>query len=203
MGGMNASIRRDAFLKLNPDFKQQSLQIYLNKNSKSDVFINKLKSDYGDSISATVDMDKTLEQGMGTYLSIVSKLGIGMMVITLVVVILVLYFVINSSVIRKKRELGIQKAIGFTTFQLMNQLSLGFLSPIMIGVLLGSAAGITLTNPFMSVAMSAMGIMKANFIIMTSWITLLGVALVIVSYFTSMLITYRIRKISAYALVSE
>lgn len=175
----------------------------MNKNSKSDVFINKLKSDYGDSISATVDMDKTLKQGMGTYLSIVSKLGIGMMVITLVVVILVLYFVINSSVIRKKRELGIQKAIGFTTFQLMNQLSLGFLPPIMIGVLLGSAAGITLTNPFMSVAMSAMGIMKANFIIMTSWITLFGVALVIVSYLTSMLITYRIRKISAYALVSE
>lgn len=116
MGGMNASIRRDGFLKLTPDLKQQSLQIYLNKNSKSDV-------------------DKTLELGMGTYVSIVLKLGIGMIVITLVVVILVLYFVINSSVLRR--------------------------------------------------------------------ITLFGVALVIVSYLTSMLITYRIRKISAYALVSE
>ncbi|OKP83499.1 hypothetical protein A3844_21930 [Paenibacillus helianthi] len=203
MGGMNASIRWDGILKVNPDFKQQSLQIYLNKNSKADEFVNKLESDYGDSIVTSVDMDKIMDDGMGMYISIVSKLGMGMMVITIVVVILVLYFVIISSVIRKKRELGIQKAIGFTTFQLMNQLSLGFLPPIIIGVLFGSAVGITLTNPLMSVAMRAMGIMKAQFVIATSWISLFGVALVVVSYCTSMLITYRIRKISAYALVSE
>lgn len=55
----------------------------------------------------------------------------------------------------------------------------------------------------MSVAQRAMGITKANFIITPVWIALFGVAIVIVSYITSMLITYRIRKISAYALISE
>jgi putative ABC transport system permease protein len=203
MGGMNMSIRRDGMLKLNPDFKQQSLQIYLNNGSKSDEFVEMLKQDYGDSLASVIDMNKLMEQGMGMYVSVVSKLGIAMMVITVVVVILVLYFVINSSVIRKKRELGIQKAIGFTTFQLMNQLSLGFLPPIILGVLIGSAAGVTQTNTIMSVAQRTMGIMKANYIILNSWVALFGVALIIISYLTSMLITYRIRKISAYALVSE
>ncbi|WP_438447064.1 ABC transporter permease [Gorillibacterium sp. sgz5001074] len=203
MGGMNASIRRDGMLQLNPAFKQQSLQIYLNSGSKADEFVKMLERDYGDSLNSAIDMDKTLEQGMGMYTSIVSKLGTTMMAITIVVVILVLYFVINSSVIRKKRELGIQKAIGFTTLQLMNQLSLGLLPPILIGVVIGSAVGITQTNAIMSVAQRAMGIMKAQYIITTSWISLFGVALVLVSYLTSMLITYRIRKISAYALVSE
>lgn len=202
-GGMNASIRRDGMIKLDPNFKQQTLQIYLNTDVKAVEFVKKLEKLYGDSLITTIDMDRGMEQFIGIYTSIVSKVGIAMLVITIFVVILVLYFVINSSVIRKRRELGIQKAIGFTTLQLMNQLSLGLLPPIIIGVFIGSIAGITQTNTIMSVMQRSMGIMKAHYIIMTSWIALFGVALVIVSYITSMLITYRIRKISAYALVSE
>ena len=203
MGGMNASVRRDGILKLNSNFDQRTLQIYLNTDVKADEFVNKLEDDYGDSLVSTFDMDKLMEQGIAMYTSIVSKVGIVMLVITIIVVILVLYFVINSSIVRKRRELGIQKAIGFTTLQLMNQLSLGLLPPVMIGVIIGSLIGISETNTIMSVAQRSMGIMKANYIIMTSWIALFGVALVVVSYITSMLITYRIRKISAYALVSE
>jgi putative ABC transport system permease protein len=203
MGGLNASIRHDGILKLNPDFKQVSLQIYLNKDVKADEFVKELEDIYGDSIVKTVNMDKEFKQGMGMYTSIISKLGIAILVVTILVIVLVLYFVINSLVTRKKRELGIQKAVGFTTLQLMNQLSLGFLPPIVTGVLIGSILGITQTNAIMSAAQRGMGIMKANYIITPLWIALFGVAVVIFSYIISMFITYRIRKISAYALVSE
>jgi putative ABC transport system permease protein len=203
MGGMNASMRLDSMMKLNPNFKQQSLQIYLNKDVNTGEFVKDIKNIYGESLLSAIDMDKIMGEGTGVYIAIVSKVGIAILVVTIVVVILVLYFVINSSVTRKKRELGIQKAIGFTTYQLMNQLSLGFLPPIIIGVSIGSVVGIIQTNAIMSVAQRAMGIMKANYIITPVWIALFGVAIVIVSYVTSMLITYRIRKISAYALVSE
>ena len=203
MGGMNVSIQLDGMIKLNPDFKQQSLQIYLNKNENADEIVQKIKTLYGDVLMSATDMDKIMEQGTGVYIAIVSKVGIAILVVTILVVILVLYFVINSSVTRRKRELGIQKAIGFTTFQLMNQLSFGFLPPIIVGVCIGSMLGIMRTNAIMSVAQRAMSIMKANYIITPGWIALFGVAIVIVSYVTSMLITYRIRKISAYALVSE
>jgi putative ABC transport system permease protein len=140
---------------------------------------------------------------MGIYSSIVCKVGVAMLVVTVLVVMLVLYFVINALVIRKKHELGIQKAVGFTTFQLMNQLSLGFLPPIITGILLGSLLGMTQTNALMSIAQRGMGVMRAHYIITPLWIALFGVAIVILSYLTSMLITYRIRKISAYQLVSE
>jgi putative ABC transport system permease protein len=203
MGGMNASVTRDGIVKINPNFKQQNLQIYLDKDTKADEFVKKLKNTYGDYILVAIDMDRDIELGMGIYTSIVSKVGVAMLVVMILVVILVLYFVISSSVIRRKRELGVQKAIGFTTFQLMNQLSLGFLAPIIIGVFTGSVIGITQTNAIMSDAQRAMGIMKANYIVAPAWIALFGIAIVIVSYVTSMLITYRIRKISAYALVSE
>lgn len=203
-GGLSIiSIRRDGILKLDPDFEQQNLQIYLNKNIKSTDFREEIEELYGDSIVKTVDMDKEFQQGMGLYTSVVSKVGVTIMVVTILVVILVLYFVINSSVIRKKQELGIQKALGFTTLQLMNQLSLGFLPPIITGVLLGSLLGMTQTNGIMTLTQKAMGIMRAHYIITPIWITLFGAGIVIVSYGFSMLITYRIRKISAYGLVSE
>lgn len=204
MGGLSiVSIRHDGILKLNPDFKQQSLQIYLNKGAKSAEFKEKIEGLYGDTIPEVIDMDKEFQQGMGLYTSVVSKVGVVIMVVMILVVILVLYFVMNSSIIRKKHELGIQKALGFTTLQLMNQISIGFLPPIVTGVILGSLLGMTQTNAIMTVVQGVMGIMRANYIITPLWIALLGVAIVLVSYTISMLITYRIRKISAYGMVSE
>jgi putative ABC transport system permease protein len=203
MGGMNSSVTLDGILKLNPDFKQSNLNIYLKDGEDAGAFVKKLDTQYKDSFLYTMDMDKNMELGAGVYITIVSKVGIAILTITLAVVILVLYFVINSSVVRRKRELGIQKAIGFTTLQLMNQLSLSFLPPIILGVCIGSILGITQTNVIMTVAQSGMGISKANFIITPGIITLFGAAIVIISYFTSLLITYRIRRISAYALVTE
>jgi putative ABC transport system permease protein len=203
MGGLNSSITYEGMLKLNPEFKQQTLNLYLKKGENAGKFVDKLDKLYGDALVYYLDVDKNMELGAGVYISIVSKVGIAILVITIAVVILVLYFVINSSVVRKKRELGIQKALGFTTFQLMNQLSLSFLPPIIFGVCIGILIGITQTNVIMSMAQSGMGIKEANFIITPVSITLFGLAIVIISYVTSMMITYRIRKISAYALVCE
>lgn len=203
MGGTNVFLTHGGMLRLNPDFKQQDLQVYLKKGFKSSQCIKDLNKKYGALLAQTIDVDKFLQQGIGSYTSILSKVGIVTFAVTMLVVILVLYFVINSSIIRQKRELGIQKAIGFTTFQLMNQISLSFLPPVTIGVILGSILGITQVNTLMSVAERSGGVMKADYIITPGWITLCSAAIVIVSYLTSLLITYRIRKISAYALVSE
>lgn len=197
------SITRDGILHLDPGFKQQNLHIYINQDVKSSEFVVELKELYGDSLIETIDMDKEFKQGLALYTSIVSKVGIAIMAVTILVVMLVLYFVINSSVIRKKHELGIQKAFGFTTLQLMNQLSLGLMPPIVVGVTLGSLLGMTQTNAIMTLTQKTMGIMRANYIITPLWITLFGAGILIVSYSISMLITYRIRKISAYELVNE
>lgn len=203
MGPLKVSIRRDGILKLNPNFKQQNLQIYLNKGVNTAEFIEVLKSLFGDSIMTVIDADKSMEQAMGVYISIVSKVGIAILVITIAVVVFVLHLIINSAIIRRKRELGIQKAIGFTTFQLMNQVSFGFMPPVIIGVIIGTIVGMTQGNRIMSIAQRSMGIMKANYIINTFWIASFSIAIVIISYITSMLITYSIRKISAYKLVSD
>jgi ABC-type transport system, involved in lipoprotein release, permease component len=204
MGGLNISLLASDYKRLNPEFKHQSLYIYLEKGTDAEKFVKKLESKFDKSILlSAINFDKGMEEGMASYQKIVAAMGVAMLVITLFVVTLVLYFVISSSVIRKKRELGIQKAIGYTTYQLMNQLSISFTIPIMIGAVIGTLLGAFYTNPMMSLSMKSMGIMKAGFIVDPYWVVSFGAATIVFSYLLSMLITWRIRKISAYALVTE
>lgn len=203
MAGMTAFITHSGMLKLSPSYKQQLLQVYLNKGYKSGDFLKKLTAKYGKAITGTIDMDKAFEQGMGAYTSMLAQVGIVTLIINILVVMLVLYLVINSAIIRRKREIGIQKAIGFTTFQLMNEISLGFLPSVITGAVIGVILGITQTNTVMSNVQRSMGIMKAFYIITPGLIILFNIAVVIFSYLISMFITFRIRKITAYSLVSE
>jgi putative ABC transport system permease protein len=204
MGGLNSSILAEDFKRLNPDYKQQALYIYLDKGYSAAVFIEELTSQLDKEILlGAINFDDELAEGMASYQNIVAAMGLAMLVITLVVVALVLYFVISSSVIRKRRQLGIQKAIGFTTFQLMNQLAVSFTVPIILGAVIGSLLGAFYTNPLMSVTMRSMGVMKARFIVDPYWVIAFGVATILFSYVLSLMITWRIRKISAYALVTE
>ena len=204
MGGMNASMLTEDYTRLNPDFKPQALYIYLNEGTSATKFTKQLEKQFDkETMPATIDFDKMLADGMESYRAIVEIMGIAMLIITLLVVTLVLYFMISSSVIRRKKELGIQKAIGFTTFQLMNQMSIIFALPVVIGAAIGSIAGAFGTNPMMSVVMRSAGVMKAGFIVSPPLVVLFGAGTVVFSYALSLLITWRIRKISAYALVTE
>ena len=204
MGGMNASILFDDYKVLDPDFKQMTLNIYLKEGTDTENFIDELNNNIEKEILlATTNFDKSMAEGMASYQNIVAIMGATMLVITLFVVALVLYFVISSSVIRKKRELGIQKAIGFTTFQLMNQLSISFIVPIIIGALIGSTLGALYTNSLMSITMKSAGVMRAGFIVNQYWIVIFCISTIVFSYFLSMFITLRIKKISAYSLVTE
>ncbi len=204
MGGLNTCILAEDFKSLNPAYVPQSLYIYLEDGIDSGTFIEQLKEQIDEEILlATTDFDKELAEGMAAYQNIVAAMGLAMLIITLLVVTLVLYFMISSSVLRHRRELGIQKAIGFTTPQLMLQISLIFAVPVVIGAVLGSLMGAFLTNPMMSVMMQGIGIMKANFIVDPLWVALFGIGTFLFSYLLSLLVTWRIRKISAYALVTE
>ena len=111
--------------------------------------------------------------------------------------------VIRTTILRRRREFGIQKAVGFTSMQLMNQIALNLTPSILLGVVIGAVAGFYGFNPMMGVFMSGMGIVKVDLPSPPDQITVVCLALVAMAYAVSLLIALRIRKISAYALVSE
>jgi putative ABC transport system permease protein len=119
------------------------------------------------------------------------------------VVILVLYLIIKTTIIRRRRELGIQKALGFTTLQLMNQIAINITPVITLGAIMGVLGGYFGFNPMFVMITRGFGIAQADLPVPTDWAFLLGAGLIALAYTVAMLVAWRIRKISAYALVTE
>ena len=200
----NVFIRTADYRQLKPDFVQTTLLIYLDENTGTAAFIDGMREQYDrETLPALTNFDEGLEAGMASYQGIVEMMGLAMLIVTVFVVTLVLYFMISSSVIRRKRELGIQKALGYTTVQLMHQMALTFALPVALGLLGGSLLGAFGTNPLLSLVMGAAGLMKANFVINTRWVTAFTMGTLLFSYALSLFVTWRIRKITAYSLVTE
>jgi putative ABC transport system permease protein len=116
------------------------------------------------------------------------------------VVMLVLYIVIKTAIVRRRRELGLQKALGFTTLQLMNQIALGLAPAVVLGAAVGSAAGYLGFDAVFVALLRGMGIARVNLPAPLDWTILVFAALIFFAYVISMLVAWRIRKISAYAL---
>jgi putative ABC transport system permease protein len=143
------------------------------------------------------------EVQMATMRGMFELLALVILVAVACIITLVLFLVIKTAILRRRKELGIQKALGFTTFQLMNQMAMNLTLPIVFGVIAGTIAGVFGFNPLMSISMRGAGIVNMNLPIPMDWVIVLSVGLILFAYLISMLVSYRIRKISAYRLVTE
>ena len=186
-----------------PDFESIVFYIYVQAEIDVDEFIEAFTASNADINVPLISAQRQFDGQMGVMGDIFAAVNVVLLTAAATVVMLVLYLIIKTTIIRRKRELGIQKALGFTTFQLMNQVALGLSPSIILGAVLGTVGAYTLFNPLMDTVMGGMGIVQSNLLTPISWVVVPSIVLVLLAYVVSMLISFRIRKISAYALVSE
>jgi len=203
LGQFGAYLTYDGFKTIYPGVERTLLAIYLNSGVDAAAFTEEMETRFADYIFLVVDMDVNFAHGVAGFAGVMSLVGVIIIIVSTFIVVLILYFVINATIVRKHRDLGIQKAIGYTTGNLMNQISLAFSLPILLGVAAGVALGVLLVDPLMSMGLRPMGVMQANLIVNMAWAVVAGVAIVVLSYVISIFVTWRIRKISAYRLVTE
>jgi len=201
--GFNGIITGDGLAQIRPGFAFVGYNAYLTEDADVKAFIQSVEAAEGDVFDGVMDIRDQLSMVMGSIGGIFAAVAVGIAAVTVLVVILVLYMVIKTTILRRRRELGIQKAVGFTTFQLMNQIALNMTPVILLGTALGAVAGYFGLNPMVAALMSSMGIVKVQLPVPIDQTLLICLALAILAYGVSLLIAWRIRKISAYALVSE
>ena len=202
-GGFNALIGGSGFSRLDSEFRFNEFNVYLADGCDVKAFLKDVEVAEGNIFDGVMDSGDQLDSMMGTMSGMFAAVAIGILVVTACVVVLTLYIIIKTTILRRRRELGIQKALGFTTFQLMNQTALNMIPIILAGVLIGAVAGYFGLNPMMSLLLGGMGIVKTHMLTPMNQTVVVCLALVALAYAVSMLIAGRIRKISAYALVSE
>lgn len=185
-----------------PGYTGSAINVYLD-GVENDSFMRQIKEQYGQSTSDVIDVEETISAQTSIYTSAVFAIMVIVLAITVLVVALILYLVIKKMILKRKKELGILKATGYTTMQLMTQISLSFVPIVIAGVLIGGLLGIFYTNAMLTLLLSSAGIHNVQFIVHLPLILVICAGIIALAYFVSMLVSYGIRRISAYGLIAE
>ncbi|BFH62031.1 ABC transporter permease [Paenibacillus azoreducens] len=197
-----ASLTIAGVQRLAPGHQGMSINVYLD-GIENEFFMSGVKAKYGSMIQSATNTDQLTKNQTRVYISAVFSVMVAILTITVLVVVLILYLVITAALLKRKRELGILKAIGYTTFQLRSQIALSFVPVVIVGVLIGGVLGGICTNSILKMLLSGAGIYNVQLIIPVPLILLLSLSIILLAYFASMMVSGRIKRIAAYGLISE
>ena len=201
--GLFSLLTSEGFRRVEPNFAFHQLSVDLIEGEDIDEFIDKLAEVEGDIFYFVLNFWGVGEAQLAGMTATITPVVFGNVMISGLVIALVLYMIIKPMITRRHMELGIQKALGFTNIQLMNQISISLLPIIVAGTVIGGILGYFYFSSLVVALISGEGIAVADFPIPLSWVIVLVVGLSALSYGAAMVIARRIRKISAYALVSD
>ena len=123
--------------------------------------------------------------------------------VNIFIIFLVIRMLMKTIFIKSEKEFGVKKAIGYTSSQLRLQLSLSLAPVTIVAGILGGILGYFGVNKVFDFVFAGFGVKKADLIVKLSFVplSLLAVTLLVVSF--SYLLSGRMKKISAYKLITE
>ena len=172
--------------------------------TKEGVSYDEIKTEIGKYTDASVDdMAKLISETTSTVSNSMYIICYSILAVTVMIVIFVEILLVRSKIIREYRNYGINKAIGFTSGQLIVQTMISNIPAILLGVLAGSAVTRPVSSAVMSTALMFFGIEKieADVPFYGLMITLIGI--LAVAMITSLACSLSIRKVEPIALISE
>lgn len=105
--------------------------------------------------------------------------------------------------VQARHDLGVKKAVGYTHRELSRQTRWTYLPPTAIGAVLGVVAGTLATPALLGAMLRGIGIMKVTVVRDLATPTLTAAAVVALAWLATWVMALRIRRVSAYALVTE
>ena len=180
-----------------------SLYVYLENPENAEEVVKEYKADYPELLADTINSYKLQKEAQDMYMGITMVLVVAIFVVTILVVLFILYIVIKSLLVKRRQELGIYKAMGYTSSQLISQTAGSFMLVSIIATLLSSVLAMFYMPAVYGFIFEALGVMKNNIEISFGFLMLFAVAVILVNIIISIILCMSIRKISAYSLIKE
>ena len=133
----------------------------------------------------------------------VSFIVVLMILLSIATVLLVIRLLLKTVFIKKEREFGIKKAVGFTSTQLRYQLSLSLMPTTLTAAVLGSLLGYFLLNPLFTLILGGYGVKNADLLLRPMMIVVSAAAVTAMVFIFSFVMSGRMKKLSAYKLIQE
>lgn len=180
-----------------------SLYVYLENFENAEKITKEYKSEYPDLVADTVNSNKLQKEAQDMYMGITVALVVTVFTVTILIVLFILYIVIKSLLVKRRQELGIYKAMGYTSSQLILQTAGSFMPVSIVATLLSSVLAIFYMPCIYQFIFEALGVMKNNIEISFGFLMLFASIQIIVNIIISIILCMPVRKISAYALIKE
>lgn len=171
-------------------------------NSNVNECIEKIKNEFGDRISLTVNFEEVVKGSISVFKTISNAMVVIMLTVCGLVILLVLYLLIKTLIISKKKDYGILKALGYTSKNIIIQNAISFMPSIILSVIISCIVSCFIVNPYLTLIMSMFGVMKVTFEIPVTLVICMGIGFVILSFIFALVLSLRIKKIEPYKLLN-
>lgn len=179
------------------------LNVYLKKGASVRRFIKEYRKNHSNSSLKVTNYDQVIKTGSRLYTGVIALVLGAVFTLSIFMISLVLFVVINSLITRRKQELGIYKALGWSDRQLIFQLIFGFIPVIILAAFLSILLAIPLIPLLNQEVLGLVGVYKNHFQVSLGVLFLLALAFVGLNFAISLFLSRSIKTIVPYSLLTE
>jgi len=201
--GMNVDITTAGMRRADPSYEQRVVSLRIADGTDVDTVLTQLVRRHPTGVEAQFNVRTNLDGQLSGFQSLVGTLANVIVGFMGVVVILIVALIVSTMVVQGRRSYGVLKAVGFSTGDLHRQTLLTWLPTIAIGGLVGALLGVIGLNPSLGVMLRFIGIRRAEFTLDWWLVPVLAVALTLLAALVVRFAARGLRRVSAYALVTE
>lgn len=199
--GKKAVMSEEGALRINAEFKPENTLIYFKDPSKTRELKKEWEKKYPEYQFVM------FKDFMGESINSISMAMEGICVIfvmaTCFVVILTQLLLTRAQVIRERTDLGVSKALGYTSHELIRRTLMTNMPVIVIGILIGFAFHIAFSNSFTSMALSTFGIRESSITTDPVWFLAAAVIILVCAVITALFSSRSITRLEPVKILKE
>lgn len=199
--GNRALVSEEGAKRINPDYKFGTIMIYLKDKTQAKAYMKELAERYP--LNNVMLIDDLIGSTMTTLTTTMVAICAIFVSLTCFVVILTEILLTRSQIIRERSELGVSKALGYTSGELVRRMIMSNLPLVVIGVLAGIVLHLLLADRFMLLGLGLFGIKQTNLSTNPLWFLLTMVIIVACALITSFLNSRSISKLEPVRILKE
>ncbi|MBO4495617.1 MAG: FtsX-like permease family protein [Clostridiales bacterium] len=199
--GNKAMVTEEGAKRINPEFEMSSVIIYLKNGISPKEYSKELSAKHTKSTVLLVQdlIGNTIDSLCGAM----NAICVIFVAMTCFVVILTEILLTRSQIIRERSELGVSKAIGYTSGELVRRMILSNLPTVILGVCLGYIMYVFLENKVMYLSLANFGIKQSDLTSSPIWFPITMVIIVFCAVITSYLNSRSISKLEPVRILKE
>lgn len=203
--GERIYITDEGFKRFDAEPKYTYVRVRINDATEANVdkFLEDAKDLLGDNCTSTENYYHTQRSTDNVPVFAVSLVILILICLNIFTVLIVIRLLLKTVFIKREKEFGIKKAVGFTSGQLRIQLALSLIPVSIAGSLLGGICACLTTNRLFDLIFSSYGIKNSDLLINPVVVPVTLLIVTVLVFIVSFVMSGRMRKVSAYQLISE